>query len=31
MDTPDQAGRSGSTGMDTQVTADGTLIRRYGH
>ena len=31
MDTPDQAGRSGSTGVDTQVTAGGTLIRRYGH
>src|SRR5947199_7276530 len=28
-DSPDQAGRSGSAGMDTRVAAGGTLIRRY--
>src|ERR1700733_725419 len=28
-DSPDQAGRSGSAGMDTRVAAGWTLIRRY--
>src|SRR5580700_11103524 len=28
-DSPDQAGRSGSAGMDTRVAAGGTPIRRY--